>query len=213
MVAGGVCMVAGGHAWLLGACMVVGGACVVAGRGHAWLWGCAWLQRGVHGCGVACMVAGGCEKLQGGGMHGCRGACMVVGGMCGLGGMCGCGGVCVVVGGCAWLWGVCMVARGMHGCGGTCMGYDKIQSMSGRYASYWNAFLYAICFHDACRFPSRQLVSKTWAETISQERRANTRCVKVSQNTHWNFKGKRCNYPLNCVIRPMSLFQKFLMSN
>ena len=85
--------------------------------------------------------------------------------------------------------------------------------MSGRYASYWNAFLYAICFHDACRFPSRQLVSKTWAETISQERRANTRCVKVSQNTHWNFKGKRCNYPLNCVIRPMSLFQKFLMSN
>ena len=24
---------------------------------------------------------------------------------------------------------------------GVCVGYDKIQSMSGRYASYWNAFL------------------------------------------------------------------------
>ena len=48
--------------------------------------------------------------------------------------MCGCGGMCVVVG-------------GMHGCGGVCaclggcIGYNKIRSMSGRYASYWNAFL------------------------------------------------------------------------
>ena len=24
---------------------------------------------------------------------------------------------------------------------GACVGYDEIQSMSGRYASYWNAFL------------------------------------------------------------------------
>ena len=67
MVAGG------GHAWLLGAC-VVGGACVVVG---------------------ACV-------------HGCRG------GMHGGGGACG---------------------------GGACMEYDEIRSMSGRYASYWNAFL------------------------------------------------------------------------
>ena len=35
----------------------------------------------------------------------------------------------------AWLPG------GMHGCGGMCVGYDKIWSMSGWYASYWNAFL------------------------------------------------------------------------
>ena len=35
----------------------------------------------------------------------------------------------------AWLWGVCMVAE-------ACVGYDKIRSMSGRYASYWNAFLF-----------------------------------------------------------------------
>ena len=25
--------------------------------------------------------------------------------------------------------------------GGACVGYDEIRSMSGRYASYWNAFL------------------------------------------------------------------------
>ena len=42
-------------------------------------------------------------------------------------------------GGHAWLPG------GMHGCGrGACIGYDKIRSMSGRYASYWNAFLFII---------------------------------------------------------------------
>ena len=31
---------------------------------------------------------------------------------------------------------------GMHGFfWGVCIGYDEIRSMSGRYASYWNAFL------------------------------------------------------------------------
>ena len=39
------------------------------------------------------------------------------------------GGACVVEGGHVWLW------------RGACIGYDKIRSMSGRYASYWNAFL------------------------------------------------------------------------
>ena len=104
-----------GHAWLQGACMV-GRACVLAG-GHAWLWG------GMHGCR--------------GGMHGCEG------GMCGCRGhaclwaaMCGCGGH-------VWLQGVCMVVGegGMHGCRGACIGYDEIRSLSGQYASYWNAFL------------------------------------------------------------------------
>ena len=64
-------------------------------------------------------------------------------------------------GGCVWffLGGACMVAPGGHAwfflgghawllpggcmvfCGGACIGYDEIRSMSGRYASYWNAFL------------------------------------------------------------------------
>ena len=35
-----------------------------------------------------------------------------------------------------------MVVGGVHGCGGVCMAYDEIRSMSGQYASYWNAFLY-----------------------------------------------------------------------
>ena len=74
----------------------------------------------------ACMVAGrggmcGCQ----GGMRGCQGACMVA------------GGACVVAGGHAWLPG------GVHGCwGGSCIGYDEIQSMSGQYTSYLNAFLF-----------------------------------------------------------------------
>ena len=75
--------------------------------------------------GGACVVAGGgCVWL--GGMRGCRG------------GMCGCGG-------CVWLWGGMHGGGwwGIHGGGVACMGYDEIQSMSGRYASYWNAFLFS----------------------------------------------------------------------
>ena len=36
--------------------------------------------------------------------------------------------------------GTCMVGD-MHGGGRVCVGYNQIRSMSGRYASYWNAFL------------------------------------------------------------------------
>ena len=140
----GACVVAGGHAWLwggmcgcwgVGACVVLGGelgVCMVVGgtwlwgvmhgcRGCVWLWGGACVAAGVvHGC-------GGCAWL--------RGACMVVGGCVVVGGMHGCRG--------------CVVVRGMHGCWGVgaCIGYDEIQSMSGRYASYWNAFLLTIICH------------------------------------------------------------------
>ena len=87
-------MIAGGHVWWQGACVVAGGACVVAGevcvvaRGCVWLLGAAWLLGGMRG-----------------------------------------GGVCMV-GGHAW------------SPGGAYVGYDEIRSMGGRYASYWNAFLY-----------------------------------------------------------------------
>ena len=83
-----------------------------------------------------------------GGLCVCRGTCMVVGRVCMVvgWGVCGCRG-CVWLWGCAWLQGACMVEGGMHGCGevcvvarGVCVGYDEIRSMSGRYASYWNAF-------------------------------------------------------------------------
>ena len=168
VVARGVCMVAlgvcvwllpGGHAWLLG------GACVVALGGHAWLlWGGAWLLGGMRGCswGVgmhgcsrgACMVALGGHAWLLWGVHGCLGACVVASG--GVG-MCGCSGgacvvargVCTVAGGCAWLLpgGACVVPRGgMRGF------FHEIRSMSGRYASYWNAFLF--CQED-CPPPTR----------------------------------------------------------
>ena len=90
--------------------------------------------RGVHGCHGGCMVARGHVWLPGGvhgclghawlpgGVHGCQGACMVAPG---VEGMCGCWG------GHAWL-------------PGGYIGYDEIRSMSGRYASYWNAFLFLL---------------------------------------------------------------------
>ena len=60
----------------------------------------------------ACVVAGVCAWLWGGGVCGCRGhawlwgACMVVGGVCAVaGGMCGCRGVMHGCGGHVWLWG------------------------------------------------------------------------------------------------------------
>ena len=112
---------------------------------------------GMRGCSWgACVVApGACMVFFQGGMHGfchgghawffARGACVVFtrghvwlfpGGMCGF-----FWGVCVVFSeGHAWFF-----PGGVHGFfwGGTCVGYDEIWSMSGRYASYWNAFLFS----------------------------------------------------------------------
>ena len=68
-----------------------------------------------------------------GGMHG-RGACMV-GGACMAGQHAWQGRACI--GGPAWQGGMCG-GRGMHG------RYYKIRSMSGWYASYWNAFLFLL---------------------------------------------------------------------
>ena len=63
----------------------------------------------------------------GGGVRG-RGACVRGGGICGRG-MC-------MVGGCAWQGGM----RGTHALPPG--RYYEIRSMSGRYASYWNPFLF-----------------------------------------------------------------------
>ena len=98
--------------------------------------GCAWLLLGGH------------AWLLWGAMHGCSGGCvwLLPGGTCMVTPM----GACVVApGGHVWLlWGVgaCMVAPGgggMHG-----IGQDtEIRSMSGWYASYWNAFLFENYVH------------------------------------------------------------------
>ena len=104
-----------------GGCVVAPGGRVVArGGGHVWLlWG------SMHCCSGEGMC--GCSWED---VHGCSG-------------------------GHAWLlWGACMVARGgawllwggVRGCsrGGMCgiRREMEIRSMSGRYASYWNAFLF-----------------------------------------------------------------------
>ena len=111
------------------------GACMVS-RGHAWLLG------GMHGCGGVCGLGGGMCGCPGG-MCGCQGACMVAWGACMVaGGMCCCQGDAWLPRGCVWLWGACMVAGG-----GACIGHDEIRSISGRYASYWNAFLCKKCLN------------------------------------------------------------------
>ena len=105
---------------------------------------------GAHAWWGACMVGGMCGRV----MHG-RGACMagvhvwqeghVWWGHAWQGGMHG-GGMC---GGVACRVGACMMG-GMHD-RGTCIAgacempagrYYEIRSISGRYASYWNAFLF-----------------------------------------------------------------------
>ena len=71
-------------------------------------------------------MAGGVHAWQGdmrGGGHSWWGACLT-GGVHGRRGMCG--------------RGVCMVGRGVRG------RYYEIWSMSGRYASYWNALLFQV---------------------------------------------------------------------
>ena len=118
-----------------------GGACVVFARGvRGFCWGDAWLLPGecVWLLGGACLVfAGGRVWFLPGG------ACVVFA-----------GGACVVfAGGHAWflpgghawflLGGMCGFSGG-HAWffpGGACIGYDEIRSMSGQYASYWNAYL------------------------------------------------------------------------
>ena len=110
----------GGHVWLLrgGACMVALGGmrgCLGGMRGclggHAWL-----LQGGMRGC-----SQGGMHGCSWGGVRGCSGAVCVAAPE---------GHVWLLPGGHAWL-----LRGGVHGFS------DEIRSMSGRYASYWNAFL------------------------------------------------------------------------
>ena len=101
----------GGHVWLL-----------TGGGMHGCSWGGAWLLKGGH----AWLLTGGrgaCMVAKGGGMHACS-----QGGMhaCSQGGMHACS------------------RGGMRACsGGACMFFflNEVRSMSGRYASYWNAFL------------------------------------------------------------------------
>ena len=85
--------------------------------------GCAWFFWG----GVCGFFWGVCSFFQGG-VHGFF------------------GGVCGFLGGCAWFFqGACMVVEGCVWLpGGTCIGYNEIRSMSGRYASCWNAFLFEL---------------------------------------------------------------------
>ena len=98
---------------------------VHTGGRHAWFYsggvcvvlfgGCVWIYSGGH----AWFYSGGHAWFYSGGMHGfIRGACMVL-----------FGGACVVLFG-----GACMFFFSFFG-------YSEIRSMSGRYASYWNAFL------------------------------------------------------------------------
>ena len=121
------------------------GVCVVARGGmHGFIWGvCVVLFGGAYvvSFGGACVVlfGGACMVLFGG--H----AWFYSGGMCGFiqwgvrGFIQWGAGACVVL----FSGGACVVLfrGGMHGFF-SFSGYNEIRSMSGRYASYWNAFLF-----------------------------------------------------------------------
>ena len=99
--------------------LFTGGACVVAGGVR----GCSGGAYMVLFRGHAWFYSGACI----------RGACVVLFGGC-----------MVLFGGCVWFYlGACVVLFG-----GVCVvfsvffGYNEIRSMSGQYASYWNAFLF-----------------------------------------------------------------------
>ena len=109
-----------------------GGVCGCSGGMHGCSVGHAWLLRGGH----AWLLQEGMHGCSQGGMRGlARGhAWFFLGGVHGF-----------FMVGCAWFFpGACMVFSG-----GACIGYDEIRSMSGRYASYWNAFLFTL--HSYCK--------------------------------------------------------------
>ena len=117
-------------------------------------------RGGMHGC-----SGGGYVVAPRGSVCGCSG-----GGHASLlqGGVCGClgGHVWFLLGGCVWFlpggmhgfyWGRAWFLLGGHAWfllgghvwffpGGACVGYDEIRSVGGRYASYWNAFLFSKIF-------------------------------------------------------------------
>ena len=144
--AGGMHGGGGRHAWW-GACML--GVC---GRGHVWWGACVAGGPGMTGSMwgmVGCMCGGG---VHGSGHawwgHAWQGACMAQGhawhgGMHGRVGVHG-RGACVV-GACMAWQGVCVVGdvHATHTPPNT-MRYGR--SMHGRYASYWNAFLFLLQF-------------------------------------------------------------------
>ena len=107
----------GGHVWFY-----LGGHAWFYFGGHAWFYlgGHAWFYSGGH----AWFYLGGCAWFYSGGMRG-----FIQGGMHGF-----MQGACVVL-----FWG------GMRGFF-SFFRYNEIQSMSGRYASYWNAFLLSYRF-------------------------------------------------------------------
>ena len=112
--------------WLLG------GACMVAPGGHAcFIWG--GMRGFIRG---ACVVLfGGCVVLFGDGV-----CSFIWGGMRGF----------FQQGGHAWFYSAGGHAwfyspGGMRGFF-SYLGYNEIRSMSGRYASYWNAFLFTYLF-------------------------------------------------------------------
>ena len=139
------------------------GVCLSTMGGHVWL-----LRGGMHGCSRGCV----CGCSQGVCMDAPGGACMVfLEGVCGFFGGCmvfARGHAWFLLGGVhGFCWGMhgffrgaCMVFSGEYVVfsggawvvffrgawvvfsGGACIGYDEIWSMSGRYTSYWNAFLF-----------------------------------------------------------------------
>ena len=179
-----------------GACVVPRGGVHGCSGGRAWFYsgGRAWFYSGAF-----LVLFGGCMVLFGGmrgfiqGQGGVRG--FIWGGMHGFiwGGMRGFirglgrawfysgGHAWFYLGGCAWFYsgGVRgFIPGGMHGFF-SFFGYNEIRSMSGRYASYWNAFLWYLLFLDIW------IIWRTVKSAISGQ--LGSFCFDSSVSTIWMF--------------------------
>ena len=103
------------------------------GSMRGFILGGAWFYLGGH----AWFFSGACVVFFGG-----RGMCGFIQGVC----MVLFRGYMVLFGECAWFYsgGVCGFIWGGRAWFFSFFGYNEIWSMSGRYASYWNAYLFGI---------------------------------------------------------------------
>ena len=139
---------------LLGACVVLFGGCAwfyLGGRAWFYSGGHAWFYSG----GMRGFIWGVCVVLFGGHAWFYLGACMVL------------------FGGCMVLFGgACVLFPGGVRVFFSFFGYNEIRSMSGRYASYWNAFLFTVFFCQPCAHKSVINYWNGWV--IFQHRNAKT---------------------------------------
>ena len=126
-------------------------------------------------------------------------------------------------GGCVVAWGACVVAPGGWGRvwllpGGMRGFFDEIRSMSGRYASYWNAFLFCVLFQEAATYRmNRSVLRNTQLMTAGQVltlRHLSTthRKLKQAARIFYRRPTRRRQSSTICVNKPRAMQIQYLLS-